>query len=389
MQKYKINLKHGVGNFSKPIVKIDDSVLTGQMIAEYDGLGCNISSSIDGTVVDITDEAIFILGEPSNEYMKLDENLSPLEAIEAAGIVGCGGAGFPTHIKLSNRIENGTLYINAAECEPLLKHNIEYIQNNMEEFIEGIKIVVDILACSQVVIAIKSKHDSLISLLKESIKDENISIGVLNNEYPAGDERVIVRELHGIELVPGELPMNHNIVVLNVETIKNIYNAVIKRKPVITKDITIGGNIVDTIDSKALFDIPIGLLIEDAIKLVGDIREPFGEILVGGPFTGEAAELTDSITKTSGGVFVTSCFPTIKEKFGIIDCDCGASMNRMTYLVEQMGGEVVARKNCKRMVEVNGKFRCEKPGECPGQAEVCLALKKSGATAIIMSTCED
>lgn len=389
MRKFKINLNHGVGNASEPIVKVGDSVLTGQLIAKPNGLGCNISSSVDGIVVDVTSDAIYIEGSPSSEYVKIDEHLSPLEAIEAAGVVGCGGAGFPTHIKLASKMPNGTLYINAAECEPLLKHNIDYIRNNMNEFVEGIKLVVDILGCSKAMIAIKSKHCGVISTLKETIKNDYIGIGVLSYSYPAGDERVIVRELHGLELAPGELPLAHDIVVLNVETIKNIYNAIVHRKPVITKDITVGGKIIGSSDSKSFSDIPIGLLVKDAIELVGEIEYPYGEILVGGPFTGEKAELDDSITKTSGGVYVTSCFPTIGGKFGVIDCDCGASTSRMEYLVREMGGEIVARKNCKRMVEVNGKYRCEKPGECPGQAEVCLALKKAGVDSIIMSTCED
>lgn len=389
MNKYKISLNHGVGSLSKPIVKIGEKVLTGQKIAEADGLGCNISSSIDGFVVKITNDYIYIEGNPSDEYVRLDEKLLPLQAIEEAGIVGCGGAGFPTHIKLANKITDGTLYINAAECEPLLKHNIEYIKSNMSEFVDGIKLVVDILGCSKAMIAIKSKHCALISELKEFVKSDYISIGVLSNSYPAGDERVIVRELHGIELAPGELPIVHDIVVLNVETIKNIYNAIVNRKPVITKDFTVGGKIENLEDSKSLFNIPIGTIIKDVIDGVGNIQEPYGEILVGGPFTGEKADLEDSIGKTSSGIYVTSCFPNISEKFGVINCDCGANPSRMEYLVKQMGGEVIATKNCKRMIEVNGKFRCEKPGECPGQAEVCLALKKAGATAIIMSTCED
>lgn len=389
MRKFKINLKHGVGNCSEPIVSINEQVLTGQKIAQISGIGCNISSSVDGKVIDITNDAIYLEGEPSKDYIKIDDNLTPLETIKEAGIVGCGGAGFPTHIKLERAIPDGTFYINAAECEPLLKHNIEYIENNMEEFVEGIKLICDILKCRNAMIAIKSKHCSLISKLKEYIKNDYIGIGVLNNSYPAGDERVIVRELHGIELKPGELPIEKNIVVMNVETIKNVHNAIVERKPVITKDLTIGGKLKGVDDSYSLFNVPIGLLLKDAISEVGEIENPYGEILIGGPFTGSKAELNDSVTKTTSGIYVTSCFPKLKEKFGIINCDCGATPKRMEYLIAQMGGEVVASKNCKRMVEVNGKYRCEKPGECPGQAEVCLALKKSGATAIIMSTCED
>lgn len=389
MKTYKIGLKHGVGNPSIPVVNVGDTVKSGSMIARADGLGSNIFSSVGGTVKLISDNSIHIIGEPSNEYEKIDETLTPLAAIEAAGVVGCGGAGFPTHIKLSKKIEGGRIYINAAECEPLLKHNIEYINKSLEEFIEGIKIVSEILGTNDVVIAIKSKHFDTIEMLEQRLKDESISVGILDDNYPAGDERVIVRELHKVLLKPGELPLNHNLVVINVETVKNIYNAVVNRKPVITKDLTIGGKIEGCDTSVVCFDVPIGSTIEDAIKLVGNFKKPFGEILLGGPFTGEHAQLGDGITKTSGGIYVTECFPNIEEKFGIINCDCGASPSRMEYLVKRMGGEVIASKNCKRMVEVNGKFRCEKPGECPGQAEVCLALKKSGATAIIMSTCED
>ncbi len=352
-------------------------------------MGVNIHSSISGIVTEITDDFIVIDGKVSNDYVKINENLSVLEKIEEAGVVGSGGAGFPTHVKLKNKITDGVLYINSAECEPLLGHNIHYIKNNVDDFIEGIKILVNHLECKKAVIAIKEKHKDVIKLLDEKTKDTNIDIGQLKNIYPAGDERVIIRELHGTVLEAGALPFTVNAVVINVETVKNIFEAVVNLKPVISKDLTLGGRIKNLYDPKVLMNVPIGAIVEDIINSNGEILEPYGEVLMGGPFTGKSVDFTDSINKTSGGIFITNPFLEIKEKFGVIECECGASSDRLKYLVEKMNGTLVASEKCKRMTEVNGRYRCEKPGECPGQAEVCIKLKKAGATAILATTCED
>ncbi len=361
----------------------------GEKIAVPQGLGVNIHSSIEGTVIEATEEYIIIDGEVSKDYVKIQENLLVLEKIEEAGIVGSGGAGFPTHIKLQNKIVDGVLYINSAECEPLLSHNINYIKNNVEDFLEGIKIVLEHLQCKKAVIAIKEKHSQVIKLLSEKITNTNIEIGKLKNIYPAGDERVIIRELHGVVLEPGALPITIGAVVLNVETVKNIFQAVVNLKPLISKDITFGGRIKDLYEPKVLTNVPIGLLVEDLIKQNGEILEPYGEILMGGPFTGKSVTFKDSINKTTGAIFITNPFLNIKENIGVIECECGANSDRLKELVEKMNGTIVASEKCKRMVEVNGRFRCEKPGECPGQAEVCLKLKKAGATTILTTTCED
>ncbi len=93
---------------------------------------------------------------------------------------------------------------------------------------------------------------------------------------------------------------------------------------------------------------------------------------------GKKASEGDVVTKTTGGVLIGLPFPQDSRKFGLIGCECGAQIDRLTYIVESMGGEVVASTNCKRMKEVNGRFRCEEPGVCPGQAEKVIYLKKNG-----------
>ncbi len=387
--KVTISLKQAIGKPSKPIVNIGDTVKTGEKIAVINEMGSNIHSSLDGAVVEVNENFISIIGDVSENYVKIPENLSVLETIKEAGIVGCGGAGFPTHLKLKETIEDGILYINSAECEPLLEHNINYLKNNVDDFIEGIKIIAKLVKCKKTIIAIKNKHKSVIETLNNKITNENIEVGILDNIYPAGDERVIIRTFQNVVLEPGQLPLSVNALVTNVETVKNIFEAVVNRKPVIYKDLTFGGRVKDIDNPIVLNNMPIGMIVEDIIKKHGEVLPPYGEILMGGPFTGKAVLEKDSINKTTGGIFITNPFIEIKEKFGIIECECGANPDRLAYIVKSMKGELVAQEKCKRMVEVNGRYRCEKPGECPGQAEVCLKLKKAGATAILTATCED
>lgn len=389
----RIELRQGVGNVSKPIIKVNDKVKRGQKIAVADGLGSNIHSSIDGVVFDISDTSILIEGElpQPDKYVSIDSELSKIDTIKEAGIVGAGGAGFPTHIKLSTRLENGTCYVNAAECEPLLKHNILYLEQHCDTLIEALNSVMEITGCTKVVFAIKEHHKQAINVIKQHIKDKSgFSIGILPNMYPAGDERVIIRELHNFLLAPGQLPSEANALVLNIETLKNIYWAIEKRRPVISKDLSVAGRIKGLEEPRAFLDVPIGASIKDYIEESGGILEPYGEIVGGGPFTGKSISIDAPVTKTLGGIIVTNPFLDMKnEKFGLIECECGAGYDRLKELVEKMGGQIIASEKCKRMVEVNGRFRCEKPGECPGQTEVCLKLKKAGATSIIAGTCED
>ncbi len=384
-----ISLKQHVGAPCDAIVKVGDYVKKGELIAVPSSLGANIHSSVYGKVSKI-DDAITILADENQaeDFVKIPDTDNNLEAIKEAGVVGAGGAGFPTSVKLSSKIEGGYLIVNAAECEPLLEHNIEYIKNNPDVIIRGAKYLMDIVSASKAYIAIKAKHkEAILKLYDELKKESNIEVRFLPNMYPAGDERVIVRELLGEILYPGELPSKYNAVIVNAETVKNCVMAIEERKPVISKDLTVAGKINDEI--KVFFDQPIGMPISNYIEESGGLIKGSGEVVVGGPFTGKRAEENSYITKVSGGVLVAVEFPQDNSDFGILACECGAQEDRLSEIVESMGGRVVSSIKCKRMVEVNGRYRCDKPGECPGQAESVLKLKSGGAKAIIVGTCED
>lgn len=387
--KLVIALRQHVGAPCEPVVKVSDQVKRGQLIAKPTGLGANIHSSANGKVTEITETDITIetIGEIDKEdYVRLTSE-DHLALIEEAGIVGAGGAGFPAHVKFKTKIEGGYILANAAECEPLLEHNTHLLETQPELVVRGIKYVMDITGAKHGYIAIKPKHQkAMIAVAKACKEVEGVEVKFLPDMYPAGDERVIVRELLGVELPLGALPSTANAIVSNVETLKNVTYAIEKKMPLMTKDITVGGRVNNP---SVFMEVPIGATVKDYIDACGGYVEPHGEIVLGGPFTGRHGEESARVVKALGGILIAMPFPNDARKVGIIACECGAQEERLTEIAQGMGGEVVASVKCKRMEEIGGRYRCTMPGCCPGQAEKVLELKKKGAEIIITGTCED
>ncbi len=386
-----IALKQHVGAPCQAVVQPGDRVEKGQLIARPEGLGANIHASVTGTITAVEPSQSIIIEQDSSQprdFVPIPETSSYLDAIAEAGVVGAGGAGFPTHVKLAGSIEGGCIIANAAECEPLLAHNIAFLEKSPETIIRGMEYLLEITGARMGYIAIKPRHKkALIALGKASQHKKYIEIKLLPDMYPAGDERVIVRELLGHVMQPGELPSAYGALISNVESIKNCTRAIEERRPVITKDLTVNGRVNK--GPQVFFDQPIGRPVGRYIDLAGGLGLGSGEIVMGGPFTGQRVTMETPITKLSGGILAAMEFPRDQRNFGILECECGAGRQRLTQIVEGMGGKVVASTMCKRMVEVNGRFRCDKPGECPGQAEKVLQLKKEGAQVIVTGTCQD
>lgn len=385
----RIGLKQHVGAPCEAIVKVGDKVKRGELIAKPAGLGANIHASVSGEVTAVGAEIVIKADENQPEdFVKIPDTESNLDAIKEAGVVGAGGAGFPTGVKLGAKLDGGYVIANCAECEPLLAHNIAYIEAEPDVMVRGLEYLMEITGAAHGYIAIKPKHTKALIALGKACKEKaNIEVKLLPDMYPAGDERVIVRELLGAEMKPGELPSVYNAVIVNTETLKNCVLAIEQRRPVITKDITVAGKVND--GSRVFLDQPIGAPFSKYIELAGGLAPNAGEIVVGGPFTGKRAAEDQVITKVSGGVLVALEFPVVEKDFGILECECGAQAERLTQIVEAMGGRVVATTRCKRMTEVGGRYRCDKPGECPGQAESVLKLKAAGAKAVLTGTCQD
>jgi len=389
--KFYIELSQHIGEPCTPIVEAGDSVLRGQLIATPNGIGANIHASVSGMVLEVTDAQIIIKVEVTqrDEFVKIPAGLSHLEAIEHAGIVGAGGAGFPTYVKYSTRIEGGIVIANAVECEPVLEHNVKLMEEHPEIIVRGLKYLLDLSGAKEGYIAMKLKNRKAALALGKACKGEhNIDVKFVSDMYPAGDERVVIRELLGVELQPGELPSNANALVSNVETIKNIVNAIEHRKPCIEKDLTVAGRVQS--GARVFMDQPIGMPVGYYIDQCGGYVKPYGEIMIGGPFTGvsKSGSADTPLTKTTSGILVAMPFPQERGKVGLLACECGGGEDRLGEIADAMGAEVVVSEMCKRMVESNGRYRCDLPGICPGQTDKILKMKKSGVEAVIIGSCE-
>ncbi len=229
--------------------------------------------------------------------------MSLLEDIYNAGIVGAGGAGFPTHIKYNTKAEH--LIINAAECEPLLYTDQYQMINNAKEIIAGTLMGQEYLEAKKVTIAIKAEFHESIKALEGEIERQNANITIHGMEtfYPAGDEHSVIYEVTKEALDPGRIPIEIGIVVSNVATMRNIYDST-KGEPVIRKVVTVGGHV----NKQTILDVPVGISIDECLQQSGgtDLEDYY--IVFGGPMMGELISKeeskTRSVTKTSGGILV-------------------------------------------------------------------------------------
>ena len=310
----KILLQQHVGTLCQAVVNVGDKVKKGSLIAKPTGLGANIFSSVYGEVKEITKDAIIIKKDENQaeEFIKL-EGEDKFQLIKDAGIVGMGGAGFPTSVKLGTKVKY--ILVNAAECEPLLHHNIDQIIEETDMTIRGLKYVMEICGAQKGIFAIKAKNEKAIDALVEGCKDDNsLDIHLLADIYPMGEERAIVREVLGILLKPTELPSVADAIVINVETLLRIAEAIEFRKPCFSKNITVVGKLNKGTDPQVFMNVPIGTSVKELINMAGGIDGDYGEIIMGGPFTGKACDLDTPIAKTTGGIIVTKNLKICKVK---------------------------------------------------------------------------
>lgn len=390
---YVFLLRQHVGAPCEPVVKVKESVKRGQMIArkQEGALGSPIYSSVCGKVKSIDENQIVIdeKGTDFETYLPL-KGTTPKELIEESGLVGLGGAGFPTSVKLNVNFEGaGTVIVNAAECEPILSHNISRIEKEPEKLLRGLEIVMEVTGAKKGIVAIKEVHKEAMDVLKKVNDRSDISVFPLENIYPMGEERAIVRETLGILLEPDKLPMAANAVVINAETVFRLREAVEEKKPLIDKDMTVAGKLRENASIHVLLDVPLGTKVSEVIEEAGGLGAEYGELIMGGPFTGKRTSLDAPVVKTTGGIIAAENFMKGPEKIGLLVCACGADKARLEQQAASMGSEVVGVEYCKQAREVKAARKCENPGRCPGQVQKVMALKKAGAQGVLISNCTD
>ena len=227
--------------------------------------------------------------------MKLNELKDILREM---GVVGAGGAGFPSYAKLSDKAD--TIILNCAECEPLLKVHRQVLEEYTYEILSAMSDIVRATGAKQGIIAIKSHYTSTLRALENEIEAfPTLSISTLDSVYPVGDEIILIKEVTGIVVDPGKLPISVGVVVCNVESVYNVYRAV-HGKPVMTKYVTVAGEVAKPLTVCA----PIGTKISELIEAAGGVTCDDPAYISGGPMMGKLIDIKEVVTKTTNAIIV-------------------------------------------------------------------------------------
>lgn len=315
-------LSQHIGAPSKPVVKKGDHVLAGQLIAEAGGfVSANIHSSVSGTVRIIEPRltssgskvnSIVIENDKLYESVEFTPNDKPvaelkrdeiLDAIKVAGVVGMGGAGFPTHVKLSpkNSSEIDRIIVNASECEPYLTSDYRRLMDDADKVIEGLRIVLAMFPGAKGIIAVEDNKPKAIELLREKLAgDEDITVNSMKTKYPEGAERQLIYANTGRYINSQMLPADVGCIVHNVDTVYSIYEAVREGKPLIDRLVTISG---DAVENPCNLLVRMGTNYAELIEAAGGFSEEPSKIIAGGPMMGKAIYITDiPATKSSSAI---------------------------------------------------------------------------------------
>lgn len=388
-----------IGAPAKPVVAKGDQVLVGQRLGEASGfISADVISSVSGTVKAIEKrltvsgrmvEAVVI--ENDNEYRTVegfgkDEDYRKLSKAEIrnkvkeAGIVGLGGAGFPTHVKLTPKEEDKIDYVivNGAECEPYLTSDYRLMLEEPEKLVEGLKIILQLFDKAKGVIAIEDNKPEAIRILRElTSKESRIEVRALKTKYPQGGERHLISVVTGRKLNSKKLPADVGCIVDNVDTVISIYMAVAKNTPLIRKIVTVTG---DAIANPTNLNVRIGTSYQEVLEAAGGFKTQPEKIISGGPMMGTALYTLDlPVTKAS-----SSLLAFVKDKAAVEETPCircarcveACPLQLMPFTLAELGN----RSDEEGFVKLDGLECCG----CGCCSYVCPA--KRGLTQSIVQT---
>lgn len=320
-EKVIIPVRQHIGAPCDPIVAKGDHVKTGQVIASSDSyVSSLVHASISGTILDIGDYphpvygkclSIVIESDGQDEWVenvpnkvdwtKLDQE-TILKKIRDAGIVGMGGATFPTHVKLAPPSDKSidTFILNAAECEPYLTADHRMMIEYADRIIAGIQIVTKVIGAKKAYIGIEDNKPDAIQSMKQACVGTDIQVAVVPAKYPQGSEKMLIKVITGNEVPPGKLPMDVGVVVQNVGTIIAISDGVTQDIPLIERVTTISGGAIQTPKNVM---IRVGTSFKDVIDYCGGYKVEPKKIIMGGPMMGFAqSDLSVAVIKGVSGI---------------------------------------------------------------------------------------
>ena len=219
--------------------------------------------------------------------------------LQQNGIVGAGGAGFPTYAKLNENAE--TLIMNCAECEPLLRLHRQLLEKYAQEIVDTFHLIGQAVGAKELVIGIKKAYTKTIEALQAVIGAyPEVRLGLLDEVYPAGDEVILIYEVTGKVVRPGGLPIEQGVAVFNVETVYNAYRAINQQTPVVDKLVSV----VAEVENPITVRVPLGTTIEETVRLAGASTTKNPVYFVGGPMMGNIGSGSQPVTKTTNAVLV-------------------------------------------------------------------------------------
>jgi Na+-translocating ferredoxin:NAD+ oxidoreductase subunit C len=314
-------LSQHLGRQAKALVKKGNEVKRGTLVAESDGfISSPVHSSVCGTVVSVGKEVntggfpkdSIIINSIKKDDVELFNPLDPAtitpeeirERVKAAGIVGQGGAAFPTYVKLTPP-ENKTIdrvIINGCECEPYLTRDYRFMVERPEAVIEGLRLIMKALGVKNGAIGIEDNKPEAVKTLKSLVKGSDISIISLKTKYPQGAEKMLIKAVLGSEVPPGKLPLDVGVVIQNTGTAAAVYDAVVKGEPLTVAALTVTGKGINV--PKNLL-VPVGTPVKDVLEYCGGITDDAAKIIVGGPMMGVAQyDLMAPVMKATSGIVV-------------------------------------------------------------------------------------
>ena len=309
-----------IGKPSNVVVNVGDDVKIGQLIAGADGyVSANIHASVSGKVTAIKPclhpngnmiNSIIVENDFKEEYIqdfndqKDVEKLSKEEIINIvkdAGIVGMGGAAFPTHVKLKPASEIDTLIVNGAECEPYITSDHRVMLEHPKCILTGIKAAMKAVGAKNAFVGIESNKPDAIAKLTEIFGEcENINVVPVLAKYPQGSEKQMINAITGRQVPSGGLPSDVGVVVLNIDTVWAIADVINKGLPLIYRIVTLSGGAVKQPKN---YLVRLGTPVKDIIETAGGFSQEPAKIILGGPMMGNAVYSTDvPIIKGTGAI---------------------------------------------------------------------------------------
>jgi electron transport complex protein RnfC len=394
-----VMLSQHLGAVCDPLIRKADAVQAGQKIGDRDAfVSAPVHSPINGKVKEIALRSHPVIGRglaiviealpnhpTKRSYFKLPDDFDErtysaeqiCEAVREAGIVGMGGAGFPTRVKIepNPRLPKETLIINGCECEPYITCDYRIMLEWTSQIIAGVRLARRASGCSRVFIAIEDNKPLAIEAISEALRNAadggRITVAPVKTKYPQGGERQLIRAVLKRHVPTGGIPPMIGVVVLNVATAAAIAEAVVSNQPLTHRVVTVTG---EAIARPGNYHVPIGTSVEDLVEFCGGVTEECAKVVLGGPMMGIAiADLKTPVTKATNAVTVLTREQIGRAKFARRQTACIRCGRCLQVCPENLNPTKIAHAVKHNLLDVAAGYYMNACIQCGCCSYVCPA----------------